>query len=120
MFRAWFAVLVLLVTGASTLTLVCSDLRRWNLAAKIGLSFGFGLVILTITLFILSLCDVKPAPWIGLAELLLWLVIVIAVRRDKLSDWLPSPDWQGASYRRGFGISQGILVVFLIGIFLVV
>ena len=89
MFGALLSVFLLLIIGAAALTLLCSDLRRWNLPAKIGLSFGFGLVILTVTLFIASLCGVKPTPVTGLVEAILLLGIVLAVRRDTLAHWLP-------------------------------
>ena len=119
MFRAWLAVFVLWVTGAAAFTLMCSDLRRWNLPAKIGLSFGFGLVVVTITLFMLSLCGTKPAPWIGLIEAISLSGFVIGMQRDKLCHWLPQKD-EGLD--RGFGIriSEGALVLFIVVLVLVV
>jgi len=109
---------MLWIIGATALTLLCADLRRWTLPAKIGLSFGFGLVILTITLFILSLCGVKPTPWLGLAEAICLLGIVIATRRDSLRDWLPQEGDREA--RKRLRIWEGTLFAFVIAIFFVV
>ena len=120
MFRALVSVLVLWVIGAAALTLLCSELSRWKLPAKIGLSFGFGLVTLTITLFIVSLCGEKPSLWTGLIEAISLLGIVLALRHDKLSHWLPRQGGLEASEGLWVRISEGILLVFVIGSFSIV
>ena len=68
--RAWLALLVLELIGAATLTLLCSDPTRWGLPGKLGLSFGLGLLVLTVSLFLASLCGVPPRWWFGVLELL--------------------------------------------------
>jgi hypothetical protein len=120
MFGAFLSVFLLLMIGAAALTLVCSDLGRWNLPAKIGLSFGFGLLILTVTLFIASLCGAKPTPVTGLIEAILLLGIVVAIRRDNLAHWLPHKSEQDTSETLSLRVLAGVLFVFVIGILFVV
>lgn len=115
MFQAWLSVLVLWVTGAAGFTLLCSDLGRWNLPAKIGLSFGFGLVVLTITLFILSLCGLKPAPWMGSIEALLLLGIVVAMQRNKLRAWVLRKR-RHSDEGLWLRITGGILILFVVAL----
>ena len=120
MFRALLSVFVLWAIGAAAFTLVCSDLRRWKLPAKIGLSFGFGLVILTMTLFMLSLCAVKPTPWTGLVEAISLWGMVIAMRRHRLSHWLSQGGEQDATAGPGLRILECILFLFVISVFVLV
>jgi hypothetical protein len=120
MFRASLSVFVLWAIGAAAFTLVCSDLSRWELPAKIGLSFGFGLVVLTTTLFILSLCDVVPTPWTGLVEAISLWGIVIAMQRHKLSHWLPHGGGQDAIAKPLLRILECVLSLFIIGVLLMV
>src|SRR2546423_8300227 len=120
MFGALLSVFLLLMIGAAALTLVCSDLRRWNLPAKIGLSFGFGLLILAVTLFIASLCGAKPTPVTGLIEAILLLGIVVAVRRDNLAAWLPNKSEQDVRETLWLRALAGVLFVFVMGILVVV
>ena len=103
--RAWLAVLVLELIGAATLTLLCSEVKRWGLPAKLGLSFGLGLVVLTVTLFLASLCGLAPRWWFGVVEMLCLAAAAALVRRTQLRAWLPraaatlpppSPPWARA------------------------
>jgi len=120
MLRELLSVLMLWAIGAAAFTLVCSELRRWTLPAKIGLSFGFGLVVLAMTLFILSLCGVIPAPWIGLVEAISLWGIVIATRRKKLPHWRPQGRGRDAIAEPGLRILECVLFLFVAGVLFVV
>src|SRR5205085_7016051 len=121
MFKAWFAVLLVWAIGAAVFTLSCSDPRRWVLAAKLGLSFGVGLATLTLTLFLASLCGVKPSPWLGLSELIALWAIVFAAKRKQLFEWLTQSD-RVHHVAEPFWIRmvEVALVIFVIGIVSVV
>src|SRR5260370_33837953 len=86
-FKAWIAILVMWALGAGAFLLLCSEPRRWVLSAKLGLSLGMGLAVLTVTLFIASLSGVKPSPWLGVSELLLLWAIGLIAKRNQLSKW---------------------------------
>ena len=57
---SWLALAIIELIGAGTLTLLCSNPRRWGLPARLGLSFGLGQVALTLWLFVASLLGFKP------------------------------------------------------------
>lgn len=57
---SWLALAIIELVGAGTLTLLCSNPRRWGLPARLGLSFGLGQVALTLWLFVASLLGFKP------------------------------------------------------------
>jgi hypothetical protein len=121
MVKGWIAVLVMWAIGAASFTLLCSEPRRWVLAAKLGLSFGIGLAVLTLTLFIASLCGVKPAPWVGLSELILLWAIVLVAKRKQLSEWLNRSESADQITQRSWLRAMEIaLSIFVVGILLVV
>ena len=85
--RAWMAVLVIECIGACVLTLLCRDLRRWTMAGRLGMSFGLGLAVLTLSMFIVSLAGLRPVWWFGVVELCALAGAAAWVRRRGCSDW---------------------------------
>jgi hypothetical protein len=89
MLGALAAVLVVEMIGAAVFTLLVSDPARWTMVGKLGLSFGLGLVTLTVLLFVASWCGLKPAWWIGVGEMaVLWAAAAI-FRPAQLKMWWP-------------------------------
>lgn len=86
--RAWLGLLAMQAIGAATLTLLCTQLSRWTLVAKLGLSFGLGLVTLSLTLFVASLAGATPTWWFGALEASILLVVILVFRRARLVAWL--------------------------------
>jgi hypothetical protein len=120
MFNAWMAVVVIWTIGATVFTLLCSEPSRWVFTAKLGLSFGLGLVTLTLTLFVVSLFGLKPAPWLGLCELTVLLAFTFIAKRRQLFGWLIKTESTdqivlGPAVRT----MEVMLAVFVIGIFIV-
>ncbi len=114
-FKAWLAIFGIWAIGAALLTLFCADLRRWHLAAKLGLSFGVGLTALTVSLFLASLIHQTPAPWIGVIELIVFWATALAAKRRRLSGWFTS--YQKSSEPQWARTMQVMLVIFCVGIF---
>jgi hypothetical protein len=120
MLKAWLSMFVMWAIGAAAFTLLCSDLARWTLAAKLGLSFGIGLVVLSLSLFLASLLGVKPAPWIGLLELIVLGSSVAFVTPGRVFGWIGRKDGRDSS-RPGWARSlELMLTLLLVGIFVIV
>jgi len=120
-FRAWLALAVVEWIGVATLVLLCTDLRRWTFTAKLGVSFGLGLTVLTITLFLASLWGLRVVPSSGLVEGLILTVVAVVVRRDKIKSLLarrtvllPQPDVP--AWQRALTSVLTILLVILCGV----
>jgi hypothetical protein len=111
--RAWGGLLVMEFIGGCVLTLLCSDLRRWGLAAKLGLSFYLGLAVLTISLFLASLVGLKPVWWFGVLEFVALFFAVAVFRRQQLTCWWSSQPTAKAGQSPSFEI---VLTVFIAGI----
>src|SRR5713101_8919647 len=120
MLKAWLSLFVMWAIGAAALTLLCTDLRRWNLAAKLGLSFGFGLIVLNLSLFLTSLLGLKPAPWIGVLELIVLGSSVLFARRDRISHWSARGEGPKTAWSPWVSALELLLTCFLVGIFVVV
>jgi hypothetical protein len=118
---ALLGVIILEAIGAAVLTLLCSDLKRLPLTAKLGLSYGLGLITLTVSLFIVSWCGQKPALWLGLLEMLALWACAFAFRREQLTAWRPqkngNPRPAQSSWMRLLNFS---LAAFIVGICVVV
>jgi hypothetical protein len=114
---ALLGILIIEAIGMATLTLLCSDLKRVHWSAKLGLSYGLGLIALTVTLFVASWCGLKPAAWVGLLLLVILWGCAWAFRRAQLREWLSLPRRDSATlvppWQRLLNFA---LIVFLVGI----
>ncbi len=112
--RSWLALAIIELVGAGTLTLLCSNLRRWGLPARLGLSFGLGQVALTLWLFVASLLGFKPVWWLGVGECAVLWIAVGTFRRRAASGWLEhsqttsSPD--APAWLRWFECAAAVLL----------
>jgi len=121
MWRGLLALGVLESIGIAAVTIVCRRQDRWGTIATAGLGFGVGLVVLTLSSFLASLCGLRPVWWFGTVEMLVLLSVAVALRRDRLRAWRLA--WPHAPWRAEPGwvrISEVALGLFIVTLCLVV
>jgi hypothetical protein len=117
MIGAVVSLLVIAAIGAAVLVLLCSDPRRWTWPARLGLSFGLGLIALSVWLFLASLAGLRPAWWLGLVALALLALAAIVVQRGQWPRWLEAPTVPPSRPRgRWRRALDAALIVFVVGL----
>jgi hypothetical protein len=113
--RALLGLAVAELIGAAVLTLLCADLKRWHATAKMGLSFGLGLVTLTVSLFVASWCGLKPVWWFGVLEMAVLWAAAFVFRREQLAEWRPQESAERFpapwNWQRTFEVALAALVI---------
>lgn len=118
---AFLAIAVLELIGAAVFTLLCAEPKRWGLAGKLGLSFGLGLVGLTVSLFLLSWGGIKPAWWLGVLVMIALWAAAFGFRRGQLAAWRPEKSARRSPPPKGWEkILEWTLLAFIAGICAVV
>lgn len=77
-----FGLAIILVIGAGWLALILDEPGRWRPSARLGLSFGLGLIVMTLALFFASLGGLLPSFSIGVL-LALFSVSAAVLRRGR-------------------------------------
>ena len=118
---AWLGILVIELVGAATFTLLCSEPTRWSLWGRLGLSFGLGLVVLTLSLFLASCGGLTPAWWLGASALAVLSGVAAVFRRTQGLAWLsPGPNQGQVTATRRERVVRIGLAVFLVSTCLIV
>lgn len=118
---ALLAVAVVELIGAAVFTLLLAEPERWGLPGKLGLSFGLGLVGLTVSLFLASLGGVKPAWWLGVLVMLALWAAALGFRRGGIAAWRPEKSARQSPPPKGWEkILEWTLLAYIVGICAVV
>lgn len=112
---AWLALITLEAGGAGVLSILCSDLTRWGLVARLSLAFWLGQVALTAWFVLAGLLGLRPGWWLGVIALVIAWTGAVVLRGQALCGWLershPSRISDAPPWLRGL---ESTLAIFLL------